>query len=307
MLYLRNAAASPGLAAEAQVVRRPDRGSDHLKIARCVLGFGFIAACAAGGRTVPTVAAIKGELRDTTPPRLTPDKHFAPPYYRPFRTVLVQGNVDLRLAVSASGTVDTSSVRVLGATQKAFATDLAGSFANLHLIPARSGGRPVAAALTVRLEFRLVPCDTTGDARNTTWGADSTPPKITIWQCYRPIMAGLFPNAKKLAHATLSGLLSISPDWESPTGFQPCPSDHVPNSLPKTSLRGIATDLRGVADWARVDTISGGRHPRDRYFIRWEGDIFGPPASEHLGGDRYQFRPTRILDAARWTEQSCGP
>lgn len=276
-----------------------------MKIARCMLGIGFIAACAAGGRTAPTVTAATGELRDTTPPRLAPDKRFRPPYYGPLRMVGVQGNVDLRIAVAASGAVDTASVRVLAATQKAFTTDLAASFANLRLIPARMGGRPVAALMTVRVEFRLVPCDTTGDARQTTWGADSTPPKITIWQCYRPRMAGLFPNAKKLAHTTLSGLLLISPDWESPTSFQACASEHVPIPVPKTSPRGIGTDLRGVVDWVRVDTISGGRHPRDRYFIKWEGDIYGPPASEHLGVDRYQFRPTRILDAARWTEHSC--
>ncbi len=232
--------------------------------------------------------------------------HFHPPYFRPLRIVGIQGSVDLRLEVTASGTVDTGSVRVVGGTRTQFATNLAGSFANLHVIPARAGGRPVAAPLTVRIEFRLLPCDTTGDARTTTWGADSTPPKITISQCYRPMMAGLSPDAKKLAHLTLSGMFSIGPDWESPDGFQLCASEHVPIPLLKKSPRASPTRTagdRGIG--CGSIPITGGRHSRDRYFIRWEGDIYGPSASEHLGVDRYQFRPTRILDAARWTERAC--
>ena len=118
-------------------------------------------------------------------------------------------------------------------------------------------------------------------------------------------MAGLFPNAKKVAHATLSGLFSVSPDWESPNGFLICHADHVPIPVPMMPRRGLAIELRGIIDWTRVDTLNGGRHQGDRYFIRWEGDIYGPPASEHLGFGSYQFRPTHIVEAARWNDRSC--
>lgn len=266
---------------------------------------GLIAACATGRQTVPGMRGGAVGSRDSAPPRLAPDKRFTPPYAVPLRRVGVTGNVEVSMLVEPTGAIDTSSVRVLSATNQMFAIGLRGSFVNLRVIPGRAAGRPISGNLKIQLAFRLVNCDTTGDARRTMWDADSTPPKITIWQCYRPIMAGLYPNAKKVAHATLSGLLSIAPDWESRTGFQVCRTDHARIPVPGASPSGIGVDLRGVVDWARVDAISGGRHPRDRYFVRWEGDVYGPPASEHLGADRYQFRPTRILEAARWTERSC--
>jgi len=266
---------------------------------------GLIAACATGGQTVPGVRSSAVASRDSTSPRLAPDKRFAPLYAAPLRTVGVTGSVDVRLLVTPTGAIDTSFVQVLSASNQMFTAGLRGSFANLQVIPGRAAGHTISGILTIRVAFRLVDCDTTGGARRTTWDADSTPPTITIWQCYRPIMAGLYPNATKVAHTTLGGLLSISPDWESPTGFQICRSDRVRIPVPETSPGGIGIELRGVVDWASVDSISGGRHPRDRYFIRWEGDVYGPPASEHLGLDRYQFRPTRILEAARWTERSC--
>lgn len=266
---------------------------------------GLLAACATGGGAAPSTTGAVAGAADTTPPRLVPDRRFVPAYPKPLRQVGVQGSVDVGFNVLPSGAVDTSSVQVLHATVPMFAVGLRGSLAKLRLIPSRAAGHAIAGQLVVRITFRLASCDTTGNARRTAWDAEATPPTVTITQCFRPLMAGLFPGARKVAHARLRGLFSVSPDWESPNGFLICHGDHLPIPVPMTSPRGLAIDLRGITDWTRVDTLGGGRHQGDKYFIRWEGDIFGPPASGHLGIDRYEFRPTRIVEAARSSSRSC--
>lgn len=274
-----------------------------MKIARWMLGCGLIAACASGGRSTPTVAGLSSNARDTTPPRIFPDKRFMPPYYRPFRAVGVQGNVDLRLGVLVNGTIDTTTVRVLSATQKALATDLASSFANLRLVPARAAGRPVAAELTVRIAFRLVNCDTTGDARRTTWDADSTPPTITIWQCHRPLM-WIDMNWPKQGHTTLTGLF-IQGGWEGGESFTVCEGQKLPMRTQLSAKRGLGLDRRTKADWAPLRAVNPAPREGDRFYVRWEGDIYGPPASEHLGIGSYHLLVTRIIEAARWSDKSC--
>ena len=267
-----------------------------------LLGVILLIAGTACGRNPPPSAVTPAP---TTPPRLKRDRNFVPVYPAPLLQVGVGGSVVARLAVTESGRIDVVDSRTESATSSLLATSLPLSLATLHVTPARSGRHPIPGTMLVRFSFATASCDTAGGGRHLTWSPDSTPATIGIVYCRRPILAGAYPNAQRVAHATLSGLYSVSPDWESPSGFIICAASEVHGSLPQVRGRGVGIDVRKVRDWRLVDSLLGGRHPGDRYFVRWEGDVYGPPKTEHLGMDRYVFHPTRIVEAANWADRPC--
>ncbi len=267
------------------------------------IGAGLLMSCVSCARMAPSGGAApqSGE----SPPKLVRDDHFVPVYPAALVRVAVPGEVVARLAVMGSGTVDVGATRIDAASNRMFADSLPLSLRTLRLRPARAGGRRVAGTVVIRFAFATAVCDTSGGRRYVTWQLDLAPPTINTVVCRQPILAGLYADAKRVAHATLSGLFSVSPDWESPNGFIACSASRVRGSIPVVKGRGVGIDLRGIVDWHLVDRLSGGRRARDRYFVTWEGDIWGPPASAHLGLDRYEFRPTRIIEAAVWKERAC--
>lgn len=274
-----------------------------MKMRHCVIGVGLVAACATAGRPVPGTGGAVAAARDSTPPRLVPDKHFVPPYSVPLRRVGATGNVDVSAVVLPSGAIDTSTVRIVAATFQALTPGVRESFANLRISPAHVAGRPVAGTLTLRITFRLVNCDTIGDARRTTWDADSTPPTITIWQCYRPLM-WTDMNWPKQGHVTLSGLFTQG-GWEGGESFTVCEGQKLPMRTQLSAKRGLTLDRRTKVDWTPLRAVNPTPREGDRFYVRWEGDIYGPPASEHLGIGSYHLLVSRIIEAARWSDKSC--
>jgi hypothetical protein len=274
-----------------------------LALRNCIVGFVLVTACATGWRSAPIASGLSVGRADGTPPRLVPDKRFSPNYPMPLRTVGVQGNLLVTFAVTANGAMDTSSVRVVSATNQAFTVGLRGSLANLRFAPARKRGQPVGGALAIRIDFGLVNCDTTGGARRVTWAVDSDPPQVAIWQCYRPIM-WFDPSWNMRGHATLSGLYS-EVGWEGGSSFILCRGESLSIAVPTPSGRAVPLDRREKLDWTPLRMLTPTSSEDKRHFVKWEGDIIGPLASAHLGIESSRFRPVRILEAARWSDRSC--
>jgi len=131
--------------------------------------FGFLAAAAVAAVLHPAVshaqtaspAAAQADSVATLPPELSNpadvDRAAAANYPSLLHDAGVEGTATVRLRVNADGKVDRGSIVVTHASHELFTEPARMVAARMRFRPAERNGVPVAAEITVPVEFKLQP------------------------------------------------------------------------------------------------------------------------------------------------------
>jgi hypothetical protein len=264
----------------------------------------LVAACGTGARRGAVDQDLHPTAGQASAPQLLKANAFRPSYPPPLRNVGVQGTVVERLGVMSDGRVDPGAEVVVSAMHPAFADSLRRFLPALRFRPARANGLDVAGFIVMNFSYRIdIDCYRDDAPSRIVWKLDSVPPGVEIHVCQASAPTGHFdPTRVRSRRVTLSGLLS---EGFEDGFFTPCRSEKIPIKSPPGTRRIMTIDWRGMIGDARLPTPDSDHLRQQRYFVRMTGVLTGPQQSGHMGLGAYVFKPSRVLEAAWWSDKSC--